>query len=126
MLRFQTRLQHKQAFLFRLVDVANELFAMAASVSRAEALRRMDAPEAREAADLAGAFCALSRRRVKLLFRELWRNDDAVRHRTAVDVLAGRHCWLEEGAQRLMDDGRAAGWERPPKETRHEGAMQGL
>jgi alkylation response protein AidB-like acyl-CoA dehydrogenase len=103
MIRFQTRLQHKQAFLFRLVDVANELFAMAASVSRAEALRSRGEAEAKEAADLAGAFCALSRRRVKLLFRELWRNDDAVRHDTAVDVLAGRHRWLEEGAQRARD-----------------------
>ena len=38
MLVYQARLQNKQAFLFRLVDIANETFAMAASVSRAKAL----------------------------------------------------------------------------------------
>ncbi len=97
MMRFQARLQNKQAFLFRLVDVANELFAMAAAVSRAEALRRTAAPRAREAADLAEVFCRISRRRVKQLFRELWENDDTARYRTAVDVLEGRHQWLECG-----------------------------
>jgi alkylation response protein AidB-like acyl-CoA dehydrogenase len=97
MLRFQTRLQHKQAFLFRLVDVANELFAMAASVSRAEALRRAGSADAGQAADLADVFCRIARRRVRQLFRELWRNDDAVRYRTAIDVLEGRHRWLERG-----------------------------
>ena len=35
---YQAGLQNKQAFLFRLVDVANELFAMAASICRAQAL----------------------------------------------------------------------------------------
>jgi alkylation response protein AidB-like acyl-CoA dehydrogenase len=105
MLRFQTRLQHKQAFLFRLVDVANELFAMAASVSRAQALKLVGAAEATEAGNLADAFCALSRRRVKHLFRELWRNDDDVRHRIAADVLAGRHRWLEEGTPGLDGEG---------------------
>jgi hypothetical protein len=119
MLRFQMRLQHKQAFLFRLVDVANELFAMAASVSRAEALRRAGAAEAAEAADLARVFCIISRRRVKQLFRDLWRNDDAVRYRTAVDVLEGRHQWLERGTLGLAAGAPAAANEKPAKVALH-------
>jgi alkylation response protein AidB-like acyl-CoA dehydrogenase len=103
MMRFQSRLENRQAFLFRLVDVANELFAMAASVSRAEALKCAAAPEAAEAGALADTFCAISRRRVRQLFRELWHNDDAARYRAAVDVLAGRHQWLERGLPRLAD-----------------------
>jgi alkylation response protein AidB-like acyl-CoA dehydrogenase len=103
MVRFQARLQDKQAFLFRLVDVANELFSMAASVSRAEALRRACAPQAAEASELTEIFCAISRRRVKQLFRELWANDDDARYRAAVNVLAGRHQWLECGIPRLLD-----------------------
>ena len=43
----QAKLQHKQAFLFRLVDIANELFAMAASVSRAHAMRQAGDPAAK-------------------------------------------------------------------------------
>jgi alkylation response protein AidB-like acyl-CoA dehydrogenase len=106
MVRFQSRLERKQAFLFRLVDVANELFAMTASVTRAEALRRVGATEAAKATALADAFCRISRRHTTRLFRELWRNDDAARYRTAVDVLEGRHRWLERG---LLEPAAVAG-----------------
>jgi len=95
MLVHQGRLQNKQGFLFRLVEVAEELLAMAASVSRAHALRQR--PEAREAAELADAFCRGARRQVNKLFSELWRNDDATNYRTGVDVLGGRYQWLEQG-----------------------------
>ena len=63
MLVYQAGLQNKQAFLFRLVDVANELFAMAATVSRAQALADAGRPEAKEAGELADVFCRMGRRR---------------------------------------------------------------
>jgi alkylation response protein AidB-like acyl-CoA dehydrogenase len=97
MMAYQAKLQNKQAFLFRLVDVANELFAMAASVARAHALARAGRPEAREALDLADLFCRAGRRRVRRLFDELWNNDDVARYRAGLDVLSGRHAWLEQG-----------------------------
>jgi hypothetical protein len=97
MLRYQAKLQNKQAFLFRLVDVANELFAMAATVARARALAEKQREEATEAGRLADLFCRISRRRVQRLFDELWDNDDVQRYRAGVDVLDGRHLWLEKG-----------------------------
>jgi alkylation response protein AidB-like acyl-CoA dehydrogenase len=97
MLVYQARLQNKQAFLFRLVDIANELFAQAASVSRAHTLAEKGSPEAAAAADLADQLCRLSRRRVGQLFRELWSNDDTLRYRAAIEVLEGRQVWLEAG-----------------------------
>jgi hypothetical protein len=97
MLVHQAKLQNKQAFLFRLVDIANELFAMAASLSRADALRASGSPQSAEARDLALQFCRGARRRIKGLFHDLWSNDDAPRYRTAQDVLRGRHEWLEAG-----------------------------
>ena len=97
MLVYQAGLQNKQAFLFRLVDVANELFAMAASVSRADALARTGAAEAREAGDLADVFCRMARRRIRALFGELWDNDDPSRYRAALAILDDRHAWLERG-----------------------------
>jgi hypothetical protein len=97
MLRYQAKLQNKQAFLFRLVDVANELFAMAATVARARALAEQQRPEAAEARRLADLFCRISRRRVRRLFDGLWDNDDVQLYRTGVDVLDGRHEWLERG-----------------------------
>ncbi|HSM15048.1 MAG TPA: acyl-CoA dehydrogenase, partial [Thermoanaerobaculia bacterium] len=97
MLVHQARLQNKQGFLFRLVDIENELFAMAASASRAEALRRKRAPEAARAAELADLFCRNARREVRRLFRDLWRNDDAVKYRRGVAVVDGDHAWIHEG-----------------------------
>ena len=93
----QAKLQNKQAFLFRLVDVANELFAMAASVARADAMRRAGHPEADKAVELADLFCRGARRKVANLFSDLWRNDDVRKYKTALRVLAGDHAWLEEG-----------------------------
>jgi hypothetical protein len=93
----QAKLQNKQAFLFRLVDVANELFAMAAAVTRVDSLRRAAAPEAEKAAQLVDLFCRNARRRVARLFRDLWRNDDVRKYKVALAVLAGEHVWLEQG-----------------------------
>jgi alkylation response protein AidB-like acyl-CoA dehydrogenase len=93
----QARLQGKQAFLFRLVDVANELFAIAATVSRAHALARAGDPEAGKAGELADAFCRGARRRVLALFRALWSNDDVLNYRTGVGVLEGRYAAFEGG-----------------------------
>ncbi|MGD8896494.1 MAG: acyl-CoA dehydrogenase family protein [Acidobacteriota bacterium] len=97
MFAYRADLQNKQAFLFRLVDIANELFAMAASVTRARALADAEAAEAKEAARIADVFCRGARRRVRDLFRDLWRNDDVPRYRLGVEVVDGRHEWLEAG-----------------------------
>ena len=91
------KLQNKQGFLFRIVDVANELFAMAASVTRAHAMERERRPNAREAKELTDLFCRMSRRRVERLFKDLWSNDDLRKYKTAVKFLDGRYAWLEEG-----------------------------
>ncbi len=93
----QAKLQHKQGFLFRLVDVADELFAMAAAVSRAEALRRKGDASAAEAANLADLFCRGSRRKVGQLFHNLWHNDDDRKYKAGIAVLDGRHAWLHDG-----------------------------
>jgi alkylation response protein AidB-like acyl-CoA dehydrogenase len=97
MLVYQAKLQNKQAFLFRLVDIANETFAMAASLSRAQTLADTRAAEAAEAVRLADVFCRQARRRVRALFQSLWSNDDAVRYVHGVAVLKGEHAWLEAG-----------------------------
>ncbi len=97
MVRFGAGAERKQAFLFRLVDIANELLAMAASVSRAEALRAAGRADAASAARLADHFCLASRRKVRALFRALWRNEDAGAYALGREVLAGEHAWLEKG-----------------------------
>jgi hypothetical protein len=93
----QAKLQFKQGFLFRLVDVTCELFAMSAAVSRARALVAAGRPEAEQAVELADLFCRGARRDVERLFRELWRNDDALKYRRGVATLDGSYAFLHRG-----------------------------
>jgi len=100
---YQAHMEKKQAFLFRLVDVANELFAMAASVGRAQAMADAGSPHATKAADLADLACRNGRHQVNHLFRDLWHNDDAIKYKEGVRTSTGEHAWLEDGARGLPD-----------------------
>ncbi len=93
----QGKLQNKQGFLFRLVDIANELFAMAASVARAQSMADRGDSAAGAARELADLFCRDTRRKVNQLFRLLWSNDDAFKYCVGQRVLSGQHEWLESG-----------------------------
>jgi len=97
MLVYRAKLERRQAFLFRCVDIVMELFAMAATVSRARRVRDDGAPEAERALDLADLFCRNSRRKVQRLFRDLWRNDDRRKSEVGAAVLRGDHAWAEKG-----------------------------
>jgi hypothetical protein len=106
------KLQKKQAFLFRAVDIAMELFAMAASCSRARAMREEGHAEARGAERLADLYCRNARRHVRALFRDLWSNDDVLKYGVGQEVLAGRHRWLEENSMGALPPGARARVER--------------
>jgi len=93
----QAKLPNKQGFLFRLVDIANELFAMAASVARAQSMADRGDVDAAGALELTDLFCRDARRKVTRLFHDLWANDDVKKYRTGLRVLAGQHAWLERG-----------------------------
>ena len=97
------RLQNRQAFLFRLVDIANELFAMAASLSRAHTLRKAERDDCDEAVHLADIFCRQSRRKVKRLFQDLWSNDDVLLYNSARRLLDTEQPWMERGVYRLEE-----------------------
>ena len=80
-----------------LVDIANELFAMAASVTRAQSMKEAGRPEAADAARLADHFCLATRRKVRALFDALWHNDDAKAYAMGREVLEGKRAWLQRG-----------------------------
>ncbi|GAA2226393.1 acyl-CoA dehydrogenase family protein [Streptomyces amakusaensis] len=96
MSRWQGRMETKQGFLGRIVDIGAELFAMSAACVRAELLRSGEGP-GREAYQLADVFCRQARIRVEELFTRLWSNTDDIDHRVVEGVLSGRYTWLEEG-----------------------------
>jgi alkylation response protein AidB-like acyl-CoA dehydrogenase len=97
MIRFGPRLEQRQGVLFRLVDVGGELFAMAATCSRAARLLRDDPATGAHAARVADVFCRQARGRVKGKFHGLWRNEDVPTYKMAQEVLRGEHVWLERG-----------------------------
>jgi hypothetical protein len=97
MARWQAGMEHRQAFLGRVVDIGAELFAMSACVSRAALLRDQDPERGRSAEQLADAFCRQSRQRTEEQFRALWSNTDTPDRRLSRRVLAGDYAWLERG-----------------------------
>ncbi|MFJ6154867.1 acyl-CoA dehydrogenase family protein [Micromonospora profundi] len=100
MSRWQGKMERKQAFLGRIVDIGAELFAMSAVCVRATA-ERGSRPENVELADL---FCRQARVRVDALFAALWDNTDSVDTTAAKRILAGRYASLEEGVITPSDE----------------------
>lgn len=104
MSRWQGRMETKQGFLGRIVDIGAELFAMSAACVRAELLRT-EGEHGREAYQLADAFCRQSRIRVDELFGRLWTNTDELDRRVVKNVMSGTYTWLEEGVVDPSGDG---------------------
>ncbi|MEV8392491.1 MULTISPECIES: acyl-CoA dehydrogenase family protein [unclassified Streptomyces] len=96
MSRWQGRMETKQGFLGRIVDIGAELFAMSAACVRAE-LMRTSGDHGREAYQLADVFCRQARIRVEELFTRLWSNTDDLDRKVVNGVLTGTYTWLEAG-----------------------------
>ncbi|MET9441684.1 acyl-CoA dehydrogenase family protein [Streptomyces sp. NPDC006610] len=118
MSRWQGRMETKQGFLGRIVDIGAELFAMSAACVRAELLRSRG-DHGREAYRLADAFCHQSRLRVDALFTRLWANTDDLDRKVVKDVLAGAYEWLEHG---IVDPSGEGPWiaDATPGESERE------
>src|ERR1035441_1368566 len=112
MARWQGRLEHKQGFLGRIVDIGAELFAMSAACVRAQLDATAGSGTERGAAapELAGLFCAQARLRAEELFGQLWSNTDTADSALARRVLAGRYSWLEDG---IIDPSIPGPWIAP-------------
>jgi hypothetical protein len=114
MARWQGGLEHRQVFLGRVVDIGAELFAISATVVRAELIRQGGLPSATgtpmadgdSAYELADTFARQSRLRVERLFDALWNNTDSRDVKVAKDVLADRYTWVEAGIVDPAPEGR--------------------
>ncbi|MCX5086568.1 acyl-CoA dehydrogenase family protein [Streptomyces sp. NPDC056121] len=106
MSRWQGKMETKQGFLGRIVDIGAELFAMSAACVRAEHLRGTG-EHGREAYQLADVFCRQSRVRVDELFGRLWHNTDELDRKVTKGVLGGSYTWLEEG---VIDPSGEGAW----------------
>ena len=105
MSRWQAKLEYRQAFLGRIVDIGAELFAMSAAVAYADTIGREHPERKEQSAELAALFCRQAKRRADTLFTELWSNDDDENRGTADHVLSGRYTWLEDGVSDPSGEG---------------------
>ncbi len=104
MSRWQGKMETKQNFLARIVDIGAELFAMSAACVRAEKMRR-NGDNGKAAHQLADAFCRQSRVRVDEYFDRLWTNTDDVDRSVVKGIMAGSYTWLEEGVLDASTEG---------------------
>src|SRR3954453_5299589 len=103
--RYQAKMERKQAFLGRIVDIGAELYAIAAAYVYAKTIEQEHPERAEQARELADLFCSQARRRADVLFEELWHNDDDLNTKRALGVLAGRYSWVGEGIIDPSGDG---------------------
>ncbi len=106
MARWQARLEQRQGFLGRIVDIGAELFAMSATCVHAQAQRAADPALGRRAYQLADTFCRQATLRVEALFDALWTNTDSDDVALTRDVLDGHYTWLEDG---ILDQSEGTG-----------------
>jgi alkylation response protein AidB-like acyl-CoA dehydrogenase len=98
MARFGPKLEKQQVLLGRFVDIGTELFAMAATCSRAEQLMRSGtADDKKDVAQLADFFCTSARLRIERNFHGLSHNADAKGYKLAQRVVQPDYKFLRDG-----------------------------
>ena len=93
---YQQGLEKRQQILFRFVNIGTDLFAMAATCSRAAYLSAKH-PDDKSPEDLADLFCREAALRIKREFKAQRENDDRMIYKVGRNFLEGRYTWLENG-----------------------------
>ena len=94
MLKYQKKLEARQAVLNRIVDIGTELFAIAAVCSYSDRLQQTD-KNYDNCVELADLFCRSAKARISTLFWENHHNHDKRTIRVSKKLLAGKYEWLE-------------------------------
>lgn len=95
---YQAGLEKKQALLGRFVEIGTELFAIAATCSRADSLNRAGSAARENVIGLADHFCRESRRRIEECFHAARKNHDRAGYHLAQAITRNEYTWLETGA----------------------------
>lgn len=96
MVRYQAKLERKQVFLFRTVDLAMEIAVLCATVVRAQKMADRGDPAGARAIELADLFAADARRYVERQFHDLWANDDDLKTAVGRSMLDGAYTFMED------------------------------
>ncbi len=96
MARYQQKLEREQLILQRFVDIGTDLFAMAATLSRAEALLA-DRPKDKALQELVDLYCRNARKRIKESFTAVRKNHNYLLTKVSKSFLTGEYDWLTDG-----------------------------
>ncbi|HJW96378.1 MAG TPA: acyl-CoA dehydrogenase family protein [Thermoanaerobaculia bacterium] len=92
MMRYQAKLERKQAVLFRIVDIGTDLFAMSSAITYATALAKNGQ---KNAIDLADVFCREARIRIENTFNSLFTDYDDAAYKLVQHLMKGEYDWFE-------------------------------
>ncbi|HEY8903144.1 MAG TPA: hypothetical protein VIM48_05525, partial [Chthoniobacterales bacterium] len=95
MLRYGPALEKQQLLLARFVEIGAELFAMSASIARAQQMITRGNGEAESAVGLALYFCKAARLRIEERFRHIGENVDLAGYRLARSLLGEVPAFLQ-------------------------------
>lgn len=95
MAKYGPKLEREQVLLGRFVDIGTDLFAIAATCTRAQSLL-----EKHDLLPLADHFCRNTRIRIDARFSGIRHNTDRSGYKLARSVLDGDYDWLDEGVVR--------------------------
>jgi hypothetical protein len=119
MVKHGPKLEREQMLLARFVNIGAELFAQAASASRAQALLN-EGQNRKDVLALVEHFCATSRLRIDEAFRGVKENTDRMGYRLAQSVLGGSSSFLYDGILENAMEEAPTPEERPEKEPVRE------
>jgi len=92
MMRYQAKLERKQAVLFRIVDIGTDLFAMSSAITYATMLAKNGQKNAMELADV---FCRETRIRIENTFNSLFTDYDDAAYKLVQELMKGEYDWFE-------------------------------
>ncbi|MGE4170456.1 MAG: acyl-CoA dehydrogenase family protein [Candidatus Margulisiibacteriota bacterium] len=92
---YQTRLEKEQLLLAQFVDIGTDLFAMASSLSRAEALLAKGGDETIQ--DVVDLFCRQARKRIRGHFKAVCCNSTRSLETVSKHLLKGKLDWMIHG-----------------------------
>lgn len=102
MMVYQAGLEKRQRVLFRLVNIGSDLFGIAAACARATMLYAKD-PSNHGPIELTNQLSREAERRINRQFHGLFKNDDKIGYKIALNVLDGKYEWLEDGIIKFSD-----------------------
>jgi hypothetical protein len=91
----QAKLEKKQAFLFRTVDIAMEIAVLVATVARTQKRIRENHEHAEASTSLTHVYATNAQLYINERFRALWANNDDIKYKAGQRVLNGDYTWLE-------------------------------